>query len=100
MSEFHNEKLRILANKCNAEMMTPVDAFVQGFIMGRKYQREFTTQLHNNILREMHENSDYKFDLDNWWDNKIAELEKENFDLKSKYVWTNENEQTWEVSGG
>lgn len=94
MSEFHNEKLRMLAKKSNAEQMTPVCSFVQGFIMGRKYQQEFNTQLHNNILREMHENSNYKFDLDNFWDNKIEELEKENFELKSKYVWNNENEQT------
>lgn len=91
MSDFYNEKLRILAQRSNALQMTPEDAFVQGFIMGRKYQQEFNTQLHNSILRELHEKSDYRFDCDNYWDDRIAELEKENFELKSKYLWTDEN---------
>lgn len=90
MSDIHNEKLKLLAKRSNAEMMDSLSAFAQGFIMGRKYQQEFNTQLHNNILREMHKNTDHKFDLDNWWDNRIAELEKENFELKSKYVWEQE----------
>jgi len=90
MSDFHNEKLRLLAKRSNSEQMDSVSAFVQGFIMGRKYQKEFDTQLHNNILREMHENSDYKFDQDNWWDNKIDELDKELFKLKVKYVYQGE----------
>ena len=86
MSDIHNERLKLLAKRSNAELMDSVSAFAQGFIMGRKYQKEFNTQLHNSILKEMHENSDHKFDLNNWWDNRITELEKENFELKSKYV--------------
>lgn len=90
MSDIYSDKLKLLAKRSNAEQMDSVSAFAQGFIMGRKYQREFTTQLHNNILREMHENSDHKFEQENWWDNKIIELEKENFELKSKYIWEQE----------
>lgn len=36
MSEFHNERLRMLAKRSSAEQMSSVEAFVQGFIMGRK----------------------------------------------------------------
>lgn len=90
MSDIHNEKLKLLAKRSNAELMDSISAFVQGFIMGRKYQQEFNTQLYNATLIELRNNSDHKFDLDNWWDNRIAELEKENFELKSKYVWEQE----------
>jgi hypothetical protein len=88
MSEMHNDKLRNLAKRSNAELMDSISAFVQGFIMGRNYESEFRTQLYNSILHEMRESSGMKFDDNNWWDNRISELEKENFELKSKYVWS------------
>jgi hypothetical protein len=84
VSDFHNEKLRALAKRSNADQMSPENAFVQGFILGRKYERQFNTQLHNSILREMRNNSGHNFDDNNYWDNRITELEKENFDLKYK----------------
>jgi hypothetical protein len=90
MSDSHNQKLRALAKRSHADQMSSEDAFVQGFLMGRNYQKEFNTQLYNSILKEMHKTSDFKFDDNNYWDNRIAELEKENFDLKSKYKWNDE----------
>lgn len=87
MSDFYDKKLRALAKRSHANEMSSEDAFVQGFLMGRKYQQEFNTQLHNSVLREMHKTSDYKFDEKNYWDERIAELEKENFELKSKNEW-------------
>jgi len=96
MRDFHNEKLKMLAKRSNAEQMDSVSSFAQGFIMGRKYEKEFNTQLHNNILREMHEKSEFKFEQNNWWDNRICELEKEIDklreeidELKDEFIWDN-----------
>lgn len=91
MSDFHNEKLRKLAQRSNADMLKPIDSFVQGFIMGRKYERENNAQLHNRILKEINETS-IPFSEDNFWDKLISEQESELFSLKSKYVWGKENE--------
>lgn len=90
MSDFHNTKLRELARRSNCEQMNSEDAFVQGFVMGRKYEKEMNTQLHNSVLRELNHKDDVRFDETNYWDTTIKELEKENFELKSKYVWSNE----------
>lgn len=90
MSDFHNKDLRLLASRCSANIMKGEDAFVQGFMMGRNYEREFNSQLHNSILREMRQNESVKYTDDNWWNNRITELETELFSLKSKYVWTEE----------
>lgn len=90
MSDFYDENLKKLAKRSNAELMDSVSAFAQGFVMGRNYEREFNAQLHNSILKEMRESSEIKFSENNWWDSKISELEKENHELKSKYVWSEE----------
>lgn len=87
MSDFYDKDLRLLAKRANAESMNQIDAFVQGFLLGRNFEREFNAQLHNSILKEMLQSSKIKFSEDNYWDNTIKELEKENFELKSKYVW-------------
>ena len=91
MSELHNEKLRALAKRSNCELMSPEDSFVQGFIMGRNYEAEINSNLHNKILSELRSAEAIKFSDNNWWDNRIKELEKENFDLKCKYVYESEN---------
>jgi len=90
MSDFYNEHLIKLAKRSNAEQMDSTSSFVQGFIMGRKYEQEFNSQRYNRILQEMRNNDDIKFSENNYWDEKISQLEKENFELKSKYVWENE----------
>ena len=90
MSDFYNEHLIKLAKRSNAEQMDSTSSFVQGFLMGRKYEQEFNTQRYNRILQEMRNNDDIKFSENNYWDEKISQLEKENFELKSKYVWENE----------
>ena len=86
MSDFHNEKLRALARRTNCESMSSEDAFVQGFMMGRCYQREMQVQIYNQNIIRLNEIEDYKYDDDNWWNKTIASLENKLAYLKRKHV--------------
>lgn len=90
MSEFHNDELRKLALRSNCQMMSSEDSFVQGFMMGRKYQKEFDTNLHNIILRKLHASSDIPYKENNYWNDRIKSLEEELHKLKCEYVYERE----------
>lgn len=82
MNEFENPDLIKLAKKSNAELLTPLNSFIQGFMMGRTYQKELMTQIYNKVLIDTYYED--KYQGDNYWEDTIARLEQELFKLKTE----------------
>lgn len=73
MNEFENPDLIKLAKKSNAELLTPLNSFIQGFMMGRTYQKVLIDTYYED-----------KYQGDNYWEDTIARLEQELFKLKTE----------------